>query len=353
MALDIQTTHAPDHGTAAGWMWVPGLIFLYGANACGFPIEEFKQFINTKPTIEQFEFRMSSSRFKLSGVDKDTDRIFQLIYQHGTGFSLVEDARAYHPSSMRFFWGQFGDLYWTTFGPNKVVTATWQGNGTPTLGTQGPAALALLSLGMAQDALNLGICDLGANGGHWEGLSFSCPSNLTGAKIQGQLQLDDGGKPAHLLATYAYAGVAYHYRVSYDFDVSGRLPDFFPARISIENLDSPQPVRTTEYKIGRLNFSHRQLSFNDVDYTRSMNTNLPWPPEYFVFSNRTVYAVKAKQNGIKELEELRPKLVQAGRARERLIISVGLSSVAGIFLICWLWVTRKPQQSKTTTKGTP
>jgi len=271
-----------------------GLLFcLLTIKVAAFPIDEFKYFINTKPTIEKFAFRLKSSKYVSNSRIGDVYRPFVFVFQENKAFSLVEDRRKYDPFIKINFDGQFENQYWRRFNSNDFVTAQVDRPSQRT-GIFDPQ---ISHIGIALDALNFGIQDLWLNRVTWEGNNFT-GSNMIGARIEGQIALGPQDVPIHLALKYIFRGVSYNYRTSYEFDKSRGLPEFFPSRIKVDYIDGSKTSETTDYQIDTAVFSGRELTLADVNYTNLIDTN----SLHFISTNAAFFVVQNKENGLTTIE---------------------------------------------------
>jgi hypothetical protein len=311
------------------------LALLYPASGLAFPLEQFKGIVNTKPTVEQFEFRVKGKKSTIAGVNENTYRAFDLKYQSETGFRLIEDRHGYDNYRVRFFAGRYQDNYWHLLNSNDVITTVSSGFSMPLHEVSGPAGVATRALGLALDALNLGIVDLGNNGVHWQGLRFNCHSNLIGATIDGELALDAEGQPTGVLMKYTYGGGLYLYRVSYEFNRNRALPVFFPSRIKVEFVGDQNPTLLSDYEIITASFSQRELTFDELDYANWLGTN----SKRFVFTNATMYA-EDNLKGNKVLRLVRNAPYQSGEKGRRVTLLLLFSSISIAFLLYAVCLTQ-------------
>jgi hypothetical protein len=85
-------------------------------------LEEFKAFINEKPTIEVFEFRVRTVKNRLKDVDPSTYRLFAATYQEGVGYSILEDRSALPTKIFKsFLVGGYGGEHWHSFNGSNVI----------------------------------------------------------------------------------------------------------------------------------------------------------------------------------------------------------------------------------------
>jgi hypothetical protein len=318
---------------------VAGAAVLFAASAYAFPIDEFKRFVNSKPTVEDFQFRVKTIKSKRSDVDKDAYRVFALTYQAGVGFSLVEDSRGNEKAALvpRLFYGQYQGRYWHTFNSKDVVTAAVEAFDRPPLQDPGPVGVALGSLGIALDALNFGIFDLGENGVRWEGMSFTCSSNLNGVSLDGHLNVGSDDLPTSLLITASAGGAAFHYRATYGFSDGKWLPAFFPSRITLEYVEGEKHTVVSDYEILKLSLSDRRLGFDDVSYAKWTSTN----STTFQYSNNAYFAVANFGEGGHTLIPVKRgggRTPTNRRARAALFLAFALSSIA---IVIYLFKTAK------------
>lgn len=263
--------------------------FAYAMVGLSYPLDEFKNFINNKPTIEDFSFRLRTTLNQVDGIDPTTYRVFKLTYQQGHAFSFVENRRTYYTKmGSLVFWGRYGDLYWKRFNSNDVITTMRVSSETSTTNKPNvPYAILTANMRMALDGLNMGIISLETNTLIWSGTNFHGQSCI-GASINGHLVLGDDQRPLGAVLQYNYAHQTYEYRVYYEYHQQLDLPDFFPARIIVKYISEKSTKTVADYEIGKLILSHRILSYNDVNYSQWINTN----SIHFVFTNNANYYYK-------------------------------------------------------------
>lgn len=276
-------------------------VFLYAFLAPAFPLDEFKGFINSKPTVEEMAFRMRGVKNRVQGTDVNTFRPFRLTFQDFSGsprFSLLEDRSGLEKDRAMFVSGAYDGRYWHLFNSNDVITAI---DNQPRLDRpSGPSGLSLLHLGSALDALNMGIFDLGLHTVVWKDSEFFCLSNAAGVRIEGRLVLDDESKPAGLNMRYSDGGAVYSYRVSYQFDGRRPLPAFFPSNIKIELIRNGKGFLLSEYDVISLRLTERDISFADVDYAEWLKPQ----SKRYVFTNNEIFRVRNGTNGMELIRVL-------------------------------------------------
>jgi len=120
---------------------------------CGaFPIEQFTDFINNKPTIKNFTFDVNTTKFRVEELDPSTFCHFTLTMENDEIYRLTEDERGYNwnfsPPKVDFpnipvvpfkppqaaSWGRYGNQFWNTFNASDVITTTIDSNAIPTFG---------------------------------------------------------------------------------------------------------------------------------------------------------------------------------------------------------------------------
>lgn len=265
-----------------------------------FPIDQFKDFISKKPTINNFDFKVKSKKFSYRGLDTNTYRIFNFVMENDNIYRLTEDRSEYvltipDPESKlktinikpvaKASWGRYENQFWNTFNSNGVITTSLDGFGEDP--AFGPGKLAEMNSRVAYDALNLGIMDLKSGGVAWDGLRFSSSSNTLGYRISGHLLLNDDNTPTNLFYTLSKDGRSYNYSVSYVFSTNSSIPAFFPSRIRIELLRGAKPTITSEYQIIDLSLSNRKIQLHEVSlHYEDTNT------VKFVFTNKQYYKLQ-------------------------------------------------------------
>lgn len=267
-----------------------------------FPIDRFKNFINTKPTIEAFDFKVLTRKFQDQDFPTNTYRTLNLVYENDTTYRLIEDLHniVYGPVTVRSLSGtqetvpsyrppitldclsRFGETLWSTFNPDGVLTGKVEASNS----NEGWVRLAKFRIGIAYDALNLGIIDLKTNGVTWNGAKFEC-TNDNGASIEGELFVSGDSTPLRLVYNLARNGRNYSYEVSYGFTPLNNLPDFFPSRIKIETVKNESRRLMSEYRVLGLRLSDRKLTLEDVAFVRNPITNLSTA----IFTNRNKQVV--------------------------------------------------------------
>ena len=249
---------------------------MYGAT---FPVDEFKAFVNKKPTIESFDFKVNSTKYSIRGLDPKQYRRFNLVMQDAEAFRLIEDRSEYVlrvPSSTnqnkiidyrpieKAGWARFGNQICNTFNSNRVngeITTVVRPEAPPDFG---PARMATFMIRVAYDALDLGLLDLGDIGVTWSGDTFVCRSNLIGNQIKGHLELGAEGTPQMAVYTIEEGDQRFQYRARYSFSSNSNMPKFFPSRITVENLQASSPTVVSDYEILSLRLSDRQLSQKEL-----------------------------------------------------------------------------------------
>ena len=318
---------------------VVAIVLFSKASAEPFPLDEFKAFVNSKPTVEDFQFRVRTTKSQVSIISKDTYRLFHLKYQNRVCFSLDEDATGYTKPAVRFFSGRFEDSYWHSYNVGEkfsdVITTVSPDSETPTLFTEGPAGVALAELGLAQDALNMGISSVGEIGVNWDGLSFSCRSNLAGSRVEGRLLLNAKGEPDRIQFALTLQGKSYGYQVRYAFNPTGGLPSFFPSKITWESVHGGQPVVISDYEITKLILSQRQLTFPDVDWMKWLTTN----STHFIYTNGSSYAVRNYDKRGPRLIPVKTGTVTPGVSSLTVRLWLILFSIASAALLIFVYMT--------------
>jgi hypothetical protein len=293
------------------------------------PVEEFKDFLNKKPTVEDFRFRLKTTDNKIRGLNASTYRLFALIYQENHAFSFSEDRHGYLTNTALIkFWGKFENMYWARFNSNDVITAIVQTPSEEVSKNEGPLGEINANINMALDGLNLGVIDLGTNGVVWSGMDFAGFSNI-GAKINGHLLIGNDEMPSGLIMHYEYGRKIYQYRVYYEYDKTKGLPVFFPHKIRVDYINESKTQTISDYDILKLTLSKRQLNFGDVDYSQWINTN----SDHFVFTNKDVHYFKkisgdklSLQPVLKASQTLKTKRPVSLFAVVFIVISVGFAS---------------------------
>jgi len=284
-----------------------------------FPIEQFKNFINNKPTIENFSFELSTTKFKVSGLDPSIFRHFTLTMQNEQIYRLTEDKSGYfmklnfprkeftngvvrvlpYVPQQEASWARYENQFWTTFNIKDVITTTIErSNAIPAFG---PARESEAMINIAYDALNLGIMDLRTIGVTWSNLNFICLSNSIGYKVSGYLELDDSGVPKDALYTLSSESGSYRYRASYYFTTSEELPDYIPSRVTISFLRGSSSVVMSDYKIQKLITGSRSLSVHDIALVGTTNVDVALfrnnlfsdnNTKEYIYTNKTFYQIK-------------------------------------------------------------
>jgi hypothetical protein len=243
------------------------------------PLEQLKAFISKKPTIERLEFKVNTTKYAIRGLDPEAYRIFSLTMQDSEHFKLFEDKSGYvlripsaaDPSRIIDFkplkedaWAQFGNQVSTMFNSNRVngeITTIVAPSSPPTFG---PARATMSMIGVAYDALNCGILELGASEVKWSGNAFICASNRLGNEMRGVVGINGAGQPACVKYTIFADNQTFHYSALLEFLESPNRPRLFPSRIRIYNLQSTPPRLVSDYDIVRLVLSDRKLAPSDV-----------------------------------------------------------------------------------------
>ncbi|MCL4180009.1 MAG: hypothetical protein KJ072_19960 [Verrucomicrobia bacterium] len=316
-----------------------------------FPLKQFQEFVNHKRTIETLEFRVRGEKYPgPEQLTEGTFRIFSLRYENDRIYRLMEDISSYlsnmpslelptprHGSQIvelvtngfiqQDYFSRFGDQFWRTFNVDGVITTSL--NDSNQRPSQGPAAGAILMMGVAYDLLNLGIMDLCTNGVVWEGLGFTCTSNIYGFHIDGHLVVNERNLPLHLDYYIHQGGNRFHYRASYTFTASPSLPRFFPSSILLQHIsNSTGGTRrqaaslTSEYDVGALELSDRRLSQTDVSFALLENASAT----RFVYDRGTYYIETTNQSGHKQLARLQ-------RSSELGLISSGSRWFIALFVM--------------------
>jgi hypothetical protein len=341
--------------------------------AYAFPIDQFKEFINSKPTIEVCDFRVLTRTIQEPGFPTNTYRSFNVVYENDTKYRLIQDKRGiiyesrtlhtasgnvlivepYTPPITLECWSRFEDTFWSTFNPNGVLTTRLDPE-TPHP-TFGPIRLAQLRMGIAYNAFNLGVVGLRTNGVIWAGQKFTCRANDHGAGIEGELQIGKDGIPMGLIYTLTKNKQKYHYRVIYEFAQRQELPDFFPSRIRIETVKDSHGRIVSDYKIDRLRLSDRTLTIDDVVFVPNVRTNLAAkvltnkhdqvvivPPRtnlvHYMYSNDNLYRVDATSSESNQLVRIR-------NASEAMSSSFPWQREKGLILLAMVVVTALPMLS--------
>jgi hypothetical protein len=279
--------------------FVIGFTWLCARTGFSFPIDQFTDFINNKPTVEKLVFRIKTTKYVIPEATEDTARQFHLTFDQNGAFELIENGKSYITNAPIRFWGRYGTLYWRVFNSNDVITTEAPVSRAHLRSTSDPYPSINGNLGIGLDALNLGIIDLDYGHLTWSGMSFTGSSRI-GAKIEGQLLIDQHGQPSGMQMLYNYNGNSYQYRTQYEFDRSRGLPDYFPSRIKIEALGKSGPKLVSDYEIVEASFSRRKLELADVAYSSLLSSN----SSHFVFSNDTTYAVKRLPSGAARLQRV-------------------------------------------------
>jgi putative flippase GtrA len=295
---------------------VSAMISLFGPSrgSCSV-LEEFKSFINEKPTIEVFEFRVRTVKNRIQGVAPSTQRLFRATYQEGVGYSILEDRSALSTRIFKsFLVGGYGGEHWHSFDGSNVIVE----NSKSSMSKDGPARFHVPHLAVALDALNFGIFDLFTNRVAWSGATFVCASNATGFSIHGTLSTNREGEPDKLSMVYERNRIVRQFLVKYEFDKSRGLPDFFPSRIWILRSDGET---LSDYDILRLETSRRSLTFGDVDYSKWRHPTA----NPYVFSNDNLYASSTNQDGTRALSLIPRAIdVRPSRHASRLIAIIAI-----------------------------
>ena len=315
-------------------LYIIGIFYLPITSGRAFPIDQFKSFINTKPTIERFSFRVEGNKYILAEAT-NANRLFTFVYQPNRAFSLIENMSTYDHNMRLGFSGQFENQFWHRWNSNDVITAEINSNTQPS----GLFKPEFSDLGIPLDALNFGILDLGLNGVTWNGMSFVCLSNVNGAEIEGQLALDATGTPEHLFMKYTYQGKSYQYRTSYEFDKSRGLPEFFPSEIKIEFVTKLTNVLISDYHVDSAVFSARQLSLSDVDYANLIDSN----SLHFVETNGGTILLQKNKNGTEKIVPVidAEKLSVINHHKERVSTILILITTSTLFLLVLYKTTKK------------
>jgi hypothetical protein len=267
------------------------------------PMEQLKAFISNKPTIEKLEFRVNTTKYAIRGLDSEAYRIFSLTMQDSEHFKLFEDKSGYvlripsaaDPSRIVDFkplkeaaWAQFGNQVSTMFNSNRVNGEIMTIVDPASPPTFGPARETRSMIGVAYDALNFGILELGASEVKWSGNAFVCASNRLTNEMRGVLEMDAAGQPSHVQYTIFAGNQTFHYRALLEFLESPNRPQFFPSRIRIYNLQSTPPKLVSDYDIVKLVLSDRKLAPSDVALYPA-NAQIP----RYVYTNGQFFRVQS------------------------------------------------------------
>jgi hypothetical protein len=310
----------------------------FGWNVEAFPIDEFKDFITVKPTVESFDFKVVTKKFNISGLRENTYRVFNLVYQDDMTYRLIEDCGHHWITTAgkperkstysQFVWSRYQNRFWNSFNPKDAVTTSIDDPGAPRP-NYGPAKASASKLRVAQDALNLGLMDLGTNGVIWTGRMFTCPSNDLGYRIDGELLLRADGTPAGMNYEITARETRFPYFVRYEFATNVQLPRFFPSRIKIER--STQVL--SDYEIVKLTLSGRKLAESDVAFPQ-----LERAKAIYVYTNNQLYIVRTNSSGSNQLHRV-PSAAEFARSsrpakgRTWVVVTLGLMLSLPIFYL--------------------
>jgi hypothetical protein len=266
----------------------------------GFPLEQFKEFIIQKPSVEKIAFKLRSSKYRVGDLGSNEFRSFALVYQDHSAFSLVEDrAIPAFLTATNAGWGRnsfsgiFEDEYWHSFNSVDVITGSVQDTLRQQRDPKKVIQMPPPKIRLAYDLLNLGIFDVGTNRIYWSGLSITCPINEIGARIQGQLYLSEVGVPETLKLSYTHAGKVNRYEVSYGYDTSRDLPGYFPSRIRVDFVDGDIRSLLSEYEILSVKLSDRMITREDVHYAKEL---LP-SSKHFIIKSGQLFLTATNANG--------------------------------------------------------
>lgn len=321
-----------------------------------FPIDKFKNFINHKGTIENCDFKVLTTKFNMKGLRENTYRPFNLIMEGDTKYRLVEDRRdyfitapVYSPGIERapqikelkslytqFCWSRFEDTFESSFNPDGVISISLESSApAPTFG---PSRSSASILGIAYDVLNLGVLDLRNNGVIWTGSRFTCLSNQTGKRIDGELFVGVDSIPKNLIYEISSQGKRFRYEANYEFDRRPDLPEFFPFRITIESVNKSERKTLSDYHILHLTLSNRRLSPDDVAFVapREVTNRVR-----YVYTNNEVYRFVANSTGTNKLKRIRT-VAELGistrpsvQHKKQIVILVIIMIAAALILIYW------------------
>ena len=284
-------------------LWAFYLLAFYPAFGATDQVEQLKAFISKKPTIETLEFKVNTTKYAIRGLDPKAYRIFALTMQDSEHFKLFEDKSGYvlrilsadtrletvgYKPLKEDGWTQFGNRFSTTFNFNRVngeITTIVDPSSPPTFG---PACVTKSMIGVAYDALNCGILELGASEVKWSGNEFVCASNRLTNEMRGVVEMDTAGQPSHVQYTIFAGNQTFHYRALLEFLESPNRPRFFPSRIRIYNLQSTPPRLVSDYDIVKLVLSDRKLAPSDVALYPA-NAQIP----RFVYTNGQFFRVQS------------------------------------------------------------
>jgi hypothetical protein len=321
---------------------------------CGeFPLAQFKEFVNTKATIMEFEFRVNSIKFQVTGLDPKAYRHFTFRAQNDWAYRLIEHSTEYALGLPRAGndtriiqwkaraddgWARFDGQFWSTFdNPTKkgVITALGERSGAPAMG---PAAMSSVMANIAYDALNMGLINLRCIGGEWSGGGFLCPSNALGFRLRGRLELDSNGIPQHMAYSIQTGQGEFQYRASYVFSSTQAIPAFFPSHISIQRVAAGTPTMISDYEIVKLSLSDHKLTMEDVLLQQSIDS---YAPKY-VYTNNTYF--RAYSNELVKLGAIEAaSRTSYSKALIRVLLGCILLLLPCLLLYNWLitYKTRK------------
>lgn len=297
-------------------LWAFYLLAFHPALGATDQVEQLKAFISKKPTIEKLEFKVNTTKYAIRGLDSEAYRIFSLTMQDSEHFKLVEDKSSYvlripsaaDPSRIVDFkplkeaaWAQFGNQVSTMFNSNRVNGEIMTIVDPASPPTFGPARETRSMIGVAYDALNFGILELGASEVKWSGNAFVCASNRLGNEMRGVVEIDGAGQPSHVQYTIFAGNQTFHYRALLEFLESPNRPRFFPSRIRIYNLQSTPPRLVSDYDIVKLVLSDRKLAPSDVALYPA-DAQIP----RFVYTNGQFFRVKSTNSLVLLSSEPRP-----------------------------------------------
>jgi hypothetical protein len=287
-------------------------VLVFGRVTCAaaFPIEEFKNFLSSRPTIENFEFKVRSVKFIDNDIGPDTYRSFSVAYENDLIYRLIEDRTGYvlktqsesgkiliENSLPPICFTRYGTDFAMTFNSNDVVSTSYH-SFDPNL--MGPARISMEMIRIAYDVLNLGLTDMRTNQIVWSGSQLTCVSNENGSRVEGTLSVDESGVPKNLDYFLINADKKYRYLASYEFESSTSLPAFLPSRVTIDFVDSSGKKQLSDYRILNLAISHRNLGKADVSYSAFLDQKI----RHYVYRDSSYYRVTTNLSGATQLKRL-------------------------------------------------